>query len=79
MSATVFTGIVRGKFVYDGCKTIDEMVDSLVEEINLLRQMRDAGIVLREEVEDDYAFVTTKDPVVARKFCLVGELEEEGK
>ena len=78
MPATIFTGIMRGKFVYDGAKSIDDMVDSLVDEINLLRKMKAAGISLREEVEDDYAFLTTNDPEVAREFCFIGELEDQG-
>ena len=75
-SPTFFTGIMRAKYVYDGCKTIDEMVDSLVEEINMLRSMRDSGVTLREEVDSDYAFLTTDDPEVARQFGFVGSKEE---
>lgn len=68
MSSPLFVGIMRGKFVYDGSKTISDMVDSLVEEITLLRKMGAAGIELREEVDNDHAHLVTDDPEVAHEF-----------
>lgn len=70
-----YTGIIRGKWIMDGSKTIDEMVDNLIEQVNELRAMRDAGIVLDSEVDDDYAHISTDDPKVAKQFGLT--LDEE--
>ena len=73
MAIKTYIGIVRGKFIFDGSKTIDEMVDQLVQEITMLRKMRDAGIQLKEEVDQDYAHLVTDDPEVARQFGFTDE------
>ncbi len=71
-----FTGIVRGKFIFDGAKSIDDMVDSLVEEINILRKMKAAGIWVKEEVDQDHAHLVTDDPEVAREFGFIVEQDK---
>lgn len=70
---STYTGILRGKFVFDGDTSIDAMIDSLLDEVNTLRAMKEAGIRLTEEVNDDYAFIETDDPEVAKRFGLTLE------
>lgn len=72
-TSKIYLGIVRGKFIFDGAKSIDDMVDSLVEEINNLRKMKTAGIRLKEEVDQDHANLITDDPEVAREFGFKAE------
>lgn len=47
--------ILRGKWIYDGSKTIDEMVQSLEREIVLLRDLERDGWKVLDVVDDDYA------------------------
>lgn len=63
-----YTGIVRGKFLFDGDTTIEGMIDSLLEQLGDLKAMKEAGIRLSDEVDDDHAFLTTDDPEVAKRF-----------
>lgn len=50
--------ILRGKWIYDGSKTIDEMIECLHREIKLLTDLKNDGWSLSHEVNDDYAFIT---------------------
>lgn len=49
--------ILRGKWMYDGSKTIDEMIAALQREITLLTDLKSDGWVLEQEVQDDYAYL----------------------
>jgi len=51
------TCILRGKWVYDGSKTIDEMIAALQKEISLLSDLKSDGWTLAKEVQDDYAYL----------------------
>ncbi len=54
--------ILRGKWIYDGSKTIDDMVECLRREIRLLSDLKNDGWRLKDEVSDDYAFLE-REPV----------------
>ncbi len=47
--------ILRGKWIYDGCNSIDDMIQRLHEEITLLEDLKREGWYLVDEVENDYA------------------------
>lgn len=49
--------IVRGKWMFDGCKTIAEMVEALKRQITFLEGMKKEGWEVRDEIDDDYAFL----------------------
>jgi hypothetical protein len=49
--------IVRGKWMFDGCKSIAEMVEALKKQITFLEGMKADGWEVREEIDDDYAFL----------------------
>lgn len=49
--------ILRGKWMYDGSKTIDEMIAALQREITLLTDLKNDGWDLEHEVQDDYAYL----------------------
>lgn len=49
--------IVRGKWVYDGCASLDEMVRRLELEIEYLKMIRSQGWRLQSTVDDDFAFL----------------------
>ena len=51
------TCILRGKWVYDGSKTIDEMINALQKEIDLLSDLKSDGWTLVKEVHDDHAYL----------------------
>lgn len=50
--------VFRGKWMYDGCTSIDEMIDALRREIALLEDLKRDGWTLIERVEDDYAYLS---------------------
>ncbi len=49
--------VIRGKWVYDGAASIDEMIERLQQTIAYLRQLKADGWVVRERIDDDYAFL----------------------
>ena len=49
--------IIRGKWVYDGSQSIDEMIACLQREIEILTELKENGWFLVEKVYDDYAFL----------------------
>ena len=55
----------RAKWLADGAKTIEEMAEALESEAARLRELAAAGVELADEVEDDYASLTTTDADVA--------------
>jgi hypothetical protein len=50
--------VLRGKWIYDNSKTIDEMIVALQREIALLTDLKNDGWVLQEEVQDDHAYLS---------------------
>jgi hypothetical protein len=57
--------ILRGKWIYDGSKTIDEMIECLHREIKLLTDLKNDGWSLSHEVSDDFAFITREPNTVS--------------
>lgn len=55
--------IERGKWIYDGCKTIDEMIQRLINKIEELRRLKEDGWEVEDTVDDDYAFLIQKEKV----------------
>jgi len=70
----------RAKWLADGGKTIEQMAEALEAEAMHLRELAAAGVELADEVNDDYASLTTTDPDVAAKyeFQTVEDEDEEG-
>lgn len=52
------TTTVRGKWMFDNCNTIDEMIQRLDRFKEHLNELKLQGWVLREQVCDDYASLT---------------------
>lgn len=48
---------IRAKWIYDGSRTIDEMIQCLEGQIQYLLQLKAEGWELREPVQDDYGFL----------------------
>ncbi len=44
----------RIKWLYDGCTSIDEMLERLGDEISRLEDMQELGATLETKSEDDY-------------------------
>ncbi|HXB02417.1 MAG TPA: hypothetical protein VNV15_06330 [Opitutaceae bacterium] len=63
-----FELIVRAKWSFDGATTIPEMIAAMENRIAYLRQLDAAGTTLQGPVTDDYAFLYTDNPSVAKKF-----------
>ena len=80
-----YDSLWRNKWLTAGAKTMDDMIDALQEAADLLRAMKAAGVVLRDDgaIADDYARLVTNDPGVAKTFGFeevedeTDELEEE--
>jgi hypothetical protein len=53
--------ILRGKWIYDGSVSIDEMIEALQREIALLNDLKDDGWVLQEKVSEDHAVLVKAD------------------
>lgn len=51
------TCTIRGKWIYDGSQTIDEMIACLQREIEILIELKQNGWYLVDKVYDDYAIV----------------------
>ena len=49
------TCVVRGKWVYDGSQSIDDMIACLQKEIEILSELKESGWYLIETVHDDWA------------------------
>lgn len=64
------TCTIRGKWVYDGSETIDEMIACLQREIEALTELKEAGWYLADRVDDDYA-------ILRREPCETQEEQEQ--
>ncbi len=54
------TSILHGRWIYDGSNSIDEMIEALEKEIALLKDLKEDGWVLQEQVMNDYAILVKK-------------------
>jgi len=55
--------VLRGKWIYDGSNTIDNMIEALQREIALLTDLKNDGWELANTVDDDHAFLVKVDVV----------------
>lgn len=53
---------IRGKWIYDGSVSIDEMIACLQKEVEILRELKENGWYLVDKVYDDYA-ILRREPV----------------
>lgn len=53
--------ILRGKWIFDGSKSIDDMIEKLRKEIELLEELKKEGYYVCDTVDDDYAFLRKND------------------
>src|SRR5438105_4276226 len=60
----------RNKWLTAEAKTIDDMIDGLQAAADELRAMKVKGVTLLDTpgTQDDYAFLVTNDPAVAKEF-----------
>jgi hypothetical protein len=67
----------RNKFLTRDAKSLDEMIVTLSAATEELRRMRADGVVLDRDggTADDYAYLVTSDPEVARKYDMHEESE----
>lgn len=77
MKTPTFESIIRGKWLYDGCANLEEMATRLDAMAVTLRAMHVDGIKVNQVVEDDYAFISTDDAIIAEKYGLHEATEEE--
>ena len=54
--------VLRGKWIYSGSETIDDMIECLQREIKLLTDLKTDGWKLTQKVDDDYAFIRQDVP-----------------
>ena len=52
---------IRAKWMFENCKTIDEIIERLKAEITHYEKMKSEGYELIDEVMDDYGFLKKKD------------------
>jgi predicted nucleotidyltransferase len=73
-----YVRIWRNKFLTFEAKTIDDMIATLQVAAEELRAMRADGVELDPEcgTADDYAYLVTTDPIIAKKYGM--DEEDEG-
>lgn len=78
---TRFMTLWRNKFLTLEAKTIEEMITSLQVAAATLQAMREDGVVLESPggTADDYAYLVTTDPAVAKKYDMHEESEFWGE
>ena len=77
----------RNKFLTLDAKSIDDMIAGLRSAVETLEAMRTDGVMLEENggTADDYAYLITLDPAVARKYDMHeesefwGEIDQDGR
>ena len=68
---TTYETLIRGKSMFDGCKTIKQMVERCGEMAAVLAKLdADKLRVYNNEVTDDYAVLVTTDEVTAKKYHM---------
>lgn len=67
----------RNKFLTIDAQTVDDMIEILRDASETLARMRDDGVVLDPNggTADDYAYLVTTDPDIARKYDMHEESE----
>lgn len=71
-----YTTIWRNKFLTTDATSIQEMADTLSAASEELRKMQADGVQLdKDGIRDDYAFLWTTDPEIAKKYGL--ELDDD--
>jgi len=73
-----YGGIIRAKWSIDNSETLSEAAEKLEDFAKTLRDMEEDGIVLVEEIIDDYGFIETDNEEIAEKYGL-NEKDEEDK
>lgn len=68
-TAPLYEDIFRGKFLFDGCTNFDELIQCCTQQAKRFRQMKTDKIEI-EVGSNDYFFLRTKDPVLAKKHRL---------
>ena len=48
--------VVRGKWLFEGCSDLDEIVETLENYIIFIKGLQERGFELIDPVEDDYGF-----------------------
>jgi hypothetical protein len=78
MNMPIYETTIRNKFICTGAKTFDEFIDCLEEHVEMLKAMATDGVTLEVDgISDDYAQLTTEDPVVAARYGMEREDLEE--
>lgn len=49
--------IIRGKWMLDGCKTLDEVIERLEIVKQSIKEMKEEGWELEDKIDDDYGFM----------------------
>lgn len=52
--------IIRMKWIADGSKTLDDVIEKLREQIKFIEGLKEAGWELVREMDDDYGFIKQK-------------------
>lgn len=52
--------IIRAKWIFDGAKTLDEVIDRLKDQIEVIKKLKEDGWELIDEVADDYGIIRKK-------------------
>lgn len=70
MTTKLYEGLWRAKWTTDGAKTLEEAAEKLEQAAAGLRELSRDGVIFRQPVEDDYGYLETADPDVAKKHGL---------
>lgn len=54
------SSIIRAKWIFDGARTLDEVIECLKQEIEHIKKLKEDGWELIREVNDDYGFIKKK-------------------
>lgn len=76
--AKVYDTIWRAKWTCDGAKTLSEAAAMLRAAADDLEAMEKDGLQLEQEIGNDYAFIVTIDPALAKKYNMQEREEDEG-
>lgn len=76
-SDLVYETVWRSKWLTDGAETMADVARMLRESADEVERMAADGVTLRAEVQDDYGFMVTTDPVIAKKYSMVA-WDEDG-
>ena len=67
----------RAKWTADGATTLADAAKKLRAAADWLDEVDAAGVVLREPIGDDHAFLITEDPEVAKKYEMWEQEDED--